>query len=182
MKKIIITEAQYKLYKEYKLFENDMNEVSDEVYSKIASEYSKSRITMDPRTNEQGKLLYKPTKQKGYHFKPKGLWYSIGTEWIDWVRSEMPEWEKDDAYLLEVDESRLLKLETVNDTLYFTKQYGDERGDTINWEEVGEDYGGIEIPEYLYDLRFKLNWYYPWDVASGCIWGEGILKNAKKLN
>ena len=27
----------------------------------------------------------------------------------------------------------------------------------------------------------EYSWYYPWDVASGCIWGRGAFKNAVEI-
>jgi hypothetical protein len=40
--------------------------------------------TITPRNVDQSKLA---------KWKPQGLWYAIGTEWIDWTRDNMPEWE-----------------------------------------------------------------------------------------
>jgi hypothetical protein len=41
----------------------------------------------------------------------------------------------------------------------------------INWKEIQEqEYNGIEICPYNWERRMSTNWYYPWDVASGCIW------------
>lgn len=43
---------------------------------------------------------------------------------------------------------------------------------------VAKDYDGIEIAPYQESLRYDLEWYYGWDVASGCIWNfEGIRLN-----
>ena len=35
-------------------------------------------------------------------WKPKGLWYSMGTEWIDWVSVEMPDWEDEYIYKIKL--------------------------------------------------------------------------------
>ena len=52
---------------------------------------------------------------------------------------------------------------------------------TINWKLVAEDYHGIEICPYLDKYRDKYIWYYPWDVASGCIWNNDTIKNYKLI-
>jgi len=52
----------------------------------------------------------------------------------------------------------------------------------IDWGRVAEDYSGIEIAPYLYEARMKHMWYYGWDVASGCIWGKGVVKNITKIS
>jgi len=46
-----------------------------------------------------------------------------------------------------------------------------KRGPAINWKEIQEqEYNGIEICPHNWERREELDWYYPWDVASGCIW------------
>ena len=44
---------------------------------------------------------------------------------------------------------------------------------SINWKKVQNDgFNGIEICPYLFDKRMDAQWYYGWDVASGCIWNK----------
>ena len=46
---------------------------------------------------------------------------------------------------------------------------------TNNFRNLTSKYNGIEICPYLWSKRMRSNWYYPWDVASGCIWdGRGL--------
>jgi len=60
----------------------------------------------------------------------------------------------------------------------FTRKFKEQNhysDDMINWEEVSKNWEGIEIVPYIWTARNILNWYYPWDVASGCIWNlDGI--------
>ena len=28
----------------------------------------------------------------------------------------------------------------------------------------------------------RVGWYYSWDVASGCIWGSGVIKKIERIN
>ena len=50
----------------------------------------------------------------------------------------------------------------------------------INWHKVSKNYGGIEICPYFISKR-TTRWYYPWDVASGCIWNSSIIKNTEVI-
>jgi hypothetical protein len=164
------------------LRENLLNEVSDDIYELIRSKYPDARITMEPRASLNGnKIIYSPVNQPSKPMaKPFGLWYAIGTEWIDWVKNNMPEWERDHAFVLDVDESRLLKINTYHDLQSFDEEFGIE-GYYIDWEKVSKRYGGIEIAPYIYNARYEMLWYYGWDVASGCIWGSNMIKNSKLI-
>lgn len=118
--------------------------------------------------------------------KPRGLWYGIGDEWLDWCKGEMPEWIKPHWYRLEVDESKLLILSKPSDIEKFTRRFGirdrntqyptSARMDTsIVWAKVAQKYAGIEINPYMWECRNEYVWYYGWDVASGCIWNDGAV-------
>lgn len=119
--------------------------------------------------------------------KPKGLWYGFGTEWVDWVRAEMPSWESDSIYELVIDDSKVLKLTDDSMIDEFTNIYGvrDNRFPDlvpkIRWQDVAEKYTGIEINPYSWEARANHSWYYGWDIASGCIWGANVLKGSRKL-
>ena len=119
--------------------------------------------------------------------KPKGLWYAIGSEWLDWVRSEMPHWEGKYLYDIDLGDSNILKLNSTLDLYDFTREYRVEDSDDnkwyfkgyyINWDEVRKKYDGIEIQPYIYEARHNIDtfWYYGWDVAGGCIWNLSNIK------
>jgi hypothetical protein len=121
-------------------------------------------------------------------FKPKGLWYGIGTSWIDWVRNEMPEWEKDNLFKLDIDESKIIKITNEDELLNFSNKFSKKHLNSsyitsIKWNEVSKEYGGIEITPYLHSMRRdnRVFWYYGWDVASGCIWRKDVIKGIKKI-
>ena len=136
---------------------------------------------------------FRPEKQRekpGY--KPEGLWYACGDEWIEWTKSEMPEWLKEYKYLYEISiTDRVLKIDTPEKFKDFESKYsasrnGDESGryseKFINWASVAKDYDGIEICPYMGQFRMgSSDWYYPWDVASGCIWSPGGIKDVKLI-
>ena len=138
--------------------------------------------------------------------KPRGLWYGIGTSWIDWVESEMPEWEGKFIYKLEINEPFILMLKNEEELNNFTVRFGryPEKDEayhqyvkrayaseqlsieqigpaiSIDWLEVSLLYAGIEISPYQWDSRSNLHWYYPWDVASGCLWNKKAIKQIKR--
>ena len=118
-------------------------------------------------------------------WKPIGLWYACGGEWIEWLESEMPEWLEDGKYLYEVRPNYsagglaagrygdyvggVLRLSTEEEVVEFSRTYSNF--EKVDWYEVSSIWDGIEICPYQDDLRLSMhNWYYPWDVASGCIW------------
>ena len=131
--------------------------------------------------------------------KPAGLWYAVGSEWIDWCQSEMPEWIGDKYYRIEVTD-KVLKIDTEPKFMDFMKEFAEmeppykfatmdhpmfinslRRDTMINWEKVAQQYSGIEIAPYRYDLRLEHMWYYGWDVASGCIWDKSGIKSLKRI-
>ena len=130
------------------------------------------------QNQEQG-INYKPISpnEQKINMKPKGLWYGIGNSWIDWVRTEMPEWETEQAYALSLNKSSMLTIRTYEELIEFDKQYSE--GEYINWMEVAKKYDGIEIAPYISRARFEILWYYGWDVASGCIWGPNVINDSQ---
>ena len=128
-----------------------------------------------------------PIEQRNRGPKPKGLWYAIGTEWIDWVRSEMPDWEGEYIYKVNLNPNKILFLESHDDIDKFTRKYKLEKdySDTdtfdINWEKVSSEYSGIEISPYQESARYEVFWYNGWDVASGCIWKKEGIKSIIKI-
>ena len=112
--------------------------------------------------------------------KPKGFWYGFGNEWIDWVRSEMPDWEGKYIYEVDIGNTNVLKIDTHFDLMKFHRKYAERkqiaRDDLLDWSEVAKEYDGIEINPYQWEARCQYMWYYGWDVASGCIWNLNNVK------
>ena len=123
--------------------------------------------------------------------KPRGVWYEVNNDWKDWCVHEMPRWIRErfnHEHHLEIDMTNVLVLRSKEDMYKFTKRFMGPRpydvwreSNYIDWEPVAEYYDGIEIPEYLMECRMdeNTNWYYSWDVASGCIWNTEIIKVVK---
>ena len=130
-------------------------------------------------------------------WKPEGLWYSCGTDWIDWSKAEDFGAASDYVYSLEVDLSSMLVISTPQQLDDFTKEYGvpdphlahldlSSKSDYfhyyIDWPRVSKEFRGIEICPYISSRRMTYMWYYGWDVASGCIWKPAAIKDFTLLN
>lgn len=174
-----------------KIFENavkkTMKEVDESLYYSIIMHHRHDRLTMTNRESLKGVPSQQMRKYKmEIGPKPNGLWYGIGTSWIDWVRSEMPGMERDYVYLLEVDESKMKIIKNYEELVEFENEYREynlpgTKLAYIDWRRVSEKYGGIEIAPYIWKARNTHFWYYGWDVASGCIWEDSVIKYSKKL-
>lgn len=157
---------------------HNLDEVNDEIYEYVKN-HPNERFIM----SEEDLINFKDQSEQDIDHKPNGLWYAIGSEWIDWVRSEMPEWEYDNVFSLELNDSQIKKISTFEELMDFNEQYKKNYHGfaMIDWRKVSKDYSGIEIAPYIWKARRKLNWYYTWDVASGCIWNRNGIKSIKKI-
>jgi hypothetical protein len=157
------------------------NSIPKEVISQI-NPTDRIHMTHDEKLTIQKKDLI-----QGDGWKPKGFWYSFGTEWVDWVRTEMPEWERPHLFKIDVDTTNILQLNNQSDFNEFVKKYGiNEKSswmNMINWDKVSKDYGGFEIPDYgeLYSLRYEYMWISSFDISSGCVWDLSLITNITKL-
>lgn len=146
-------------------------------------------------TNKQYKRFLKSHPHR-FEFKPGGLWYAIGSSWFEWCVGEDFGGTGKYVYEIELDpKANIIFLSTPDDVFSFSEKY--KRRDAfynqldnvlkkfssvfIDWARVMEDYDGIEVNPYLYELRLthNLTWYYGWDVPSGCIWRASA---KKKIN
>jgi hypothetical protein len=132
---------------------------------------------------------FRPAKQRekaGY--KPQGLWYACGDSWIEWTKSEQPDWLEKSKYLYEISTTpSILVIDTPEKFKAFEEEYvdngpnADKFSNWIDWVRVAKDYDGIEICPYRGDFREESDWYYTWDVASGCIWSPSGIKDVKLI-
>ncbi len=111
--------------------------------------------------------------------KPRGLWYSCGDGWKEWVQFEMPSLFNNYNHLYEItlNPERILFIsDNANFNMFQDKDGIQGRWEImIDWPAVSRDYAGIEICPYFPKKR-DISWYYPWDVASGCVWSkDGVL-------
>jgi len=149
----------------------DINDATDSISE--ANKYHMSKKPVDSVDDVSSQPSSSP--------KPTGFWYSCEHEWHDWVRLEMPNWEGDNYYDVQIDYSNVLVIDTYEKLLDFDAQYKNKEFG-INWQLVAQEYSGIEICPYQYKVRYKLMWYYGWDIASGCIWKRDAIKAIKKAD
>ncbi len=129
---------------------------------------------------------FRDTSQTGDpDMKPKGLWYSCGSEWDDFCQMGMPEWIDGAPYVykLQINPSNMLLIRTGEELMAFHEKY--EKNfygmSFIDWAAVAQQYDGIEICPYQMEYRYDLLWYHGWDVASGCIWRAGAFLSAEQI-
>lgn len=139
------------------------------------------KITMAKKDILPLRLPVKQTNRFNEMGKPCGIWYAFGTEWIDWVTNEMPEWMGTYFYKVETT-SAVLKISNDKEFDEFSKSYGGQSKFFMDYTKLSKIYAGIEINPHRHNKRRDYFWYMGWDVASGCIWNELALKNITRIN
>ena len=120
-------------------------------------------------------------------YKPDGLWYECkdgsAIDWLEFCKTGLTDGTSryDSSYDVILNDYEILFITNNHDFKKFEKMYGipnprypDET--KIDWPKVASHYDGIEICPYLYDMRRSSDWYYGWDVASGCVWNASGIK------
>jgi len=145
------------------------------------------RLPEDVKLHTSGKQVsHLSSFSQKADFKPKGLWYACGDEWIQWAINEnygFGDW----VYLVHIDMAKMLKLKNAAEVRDFSAEFEVPRNSSskseyyhfnIDWPKVAARYSGIEICPYVSSLRLEpeVAWYYGWDVASGCVWDPSALK------
>lgn len=163
------------------LREGLLSEITEEAYELLKTKYKNSRVIM----SKEEQITFRESTDQRIGRKPTGLWYGIGSSWIDWIRSEMPEWEKDYTHILNADLSNMKVIRNYEQLLEFHNEYHVSDGygtNTIDWNKVAQKYSGIEIAPFIRNYNSDIDWYYTWDVASGCIWKSNAIIDITKLN
>jgi hypothetical protein len=117
--------------------------------------------------------------------KPKGFWYAFGDAWLEYVKynDEYRAGSYAAYYLADVGGCKLLKMSKYKELVEFTQEftYDDDNPYYINWNKVKKKYDGIEINPHVSQAAKDeaTQWYYGWDVASGCVWRPKKLKLEK---
>lgn len=137
------------------------------------------RIIMTDSESISFKNVKQDKVSRSFRPKPRGLWYAVGVDWIGWVRSEMPEWEQEHLFKVELG-SKIIKVNNRADVEKFEHEFGvgTDFGMMIDWEAVAKKYNGIELIHYN---DFSHFWTYGWDVRSGCIWNKSGIKKITKI-
>jgi hypothetical protein len=163
------------------LRETLLKEISEEAYKLLKTKFNDSRVIM----SKEEEITFKNSPNQENRRKPIGLWYGIGSSWVDWIRYNQPSWEKDFIHIVDVDLSKMKVIRNNKQLIEFHNEYfiKDEfGGNKIDWGKVAEKYSGIEISPFIVRYYSEIDWYYGWDVSSGCIWNSDAIKDIKKLN
>lgn len=51
----------------------------------------------------------------------------------------------------------------------------------VDWPGVAARWQGIIIAPHINTMRFRLEWYYSWDCASGCIWDAAAVASITRV-
>lgn len=112
------------------------------------------------------------------HFKPRGLWLSRGSAWLEWGDENGFGVSENYVYKVELrTEPNLLELNSYEDLVELNKKYA-------SWQDVSRDYNGVLVANYgevrkrvlfKYDWCAKpagigYLWYLGLDVPCACIW------------
>jgi hypothetical protein len=182
-----------------KIDELELEHLDDQI-NKITKQikelYHDNKIDPTDRihTSNDPNLVFKdvPLYEQRIDSKPVGLWYSFGKQWFDYAKREDFRLTKY-TYKLNITDCNILTIDNVEKFEDFEKKYGYAKfyGNIISknyeiiidWAKVASDYDGIEIynpkdytaledlPNSSHIQKFG-NWYYYWDIGSGCIWKQ----------
>ena len=144
-------------------------------------------MTLEHYTAEPLVLDRTRAYKQSAHYKPRGFWVSVKGEddWPTWCRQENFAWSRlEVCQEVKVSETaNILVLDDVSKIVRFNRKYKapmlPKMTRYIDWERVAKDCDGIIIAPYQWSIRMNddLFWYYPWDVASGCIWNLNAIES-----
>jgi len=155
------------------------------------------------------KIINDMIQNNDFKYKPQGFWYSPDNTWLENHYGLENLYDNDGLfkYKIEVqytninkpDINKVLKIDNINDFDKFTFKYGKAIDQTrqfpkigINWFDVSNDFGGIEIIPFpskrttfdkmsksikeKYTKKLKVTneetilWISSFEIASGCVW------------
>ncbi len=148
----------------------------------IFSHYSKTPV---------GTLELKMQRSDPHNIKPDRLWVSIDGEddWSEWCQLNDYDGCGPYHYRVHLDLHDVLVLDTFQAVRDFDARWGKRslgiqlRLGTIDWRPVADEYTGIIIAPYQWELRMDLDlyWYNGWDCASECIWDPAAVIGLEQM-
>jgi hypothetical protein len=122
-----------------------------------------------------------PIAKQEIYFKPTGLWVSVDgpADWKGWCLNEGFALDKltHASRILLHKGANILRIRNASDLDTLTEQYG-LGSYRMDWPKIATQHHGIIIAPYLWGRRLYpgVDWYYPWDCASGCIWNAAAVR------
>lgn len=145
--------------------------------------YGDSRIVFTNKEEIDNINIKQTEKSPTINRKPKGLWYSLGNEWADFLKFDAANWASSysSVFVLDLNFRKILKIDTPEKLIVFDKNHsrGDDYVDWAVLQRLG--YSGVEIIPYRGESRYSMSWYNGWDVASGCIWNSDCIIKSTKI-
>lgn len=136
--------------------------------------------------------FWEKTYLQSNDLKPNGFWFSIGDEWVDWCKSEMPHWVEEHDYSLQLGTiDRIFIISSVEDAILLDMNYSIDKSyrRRIDWQRLARHADGIIVLNY-HEIKAELRqrgtllnfmFFAAWDVSSGCIWNLNAIKSIEKL-
>ena len=122
--------------------------------------------------------------------KPKGLWYSFGRAWTEFLFDDTESWSTQrliqitHIYELDLDFKKVCEVCNKKDFDDFEDKVSIRNKSYINWSKVSRHWSGIDV-RYCRDKAIYGDdwspWYNDWDVSSGCIWNRDAIRSIKLL-
>jgi len=166
--------------------ERDFKEVTFEELIPLIGSNINNKIHMSSDEISNGFYAPEDVSSNASIGKPAGLWYACGNDWIDWAVSN--DWGRGMyIYQIYINEGNMAMIRTKDGILNFNRKFQANphkypyAGSRIDWDIVANAHSGIEICPYIGSVRMSsiVDWYYSWDVASGCIWDPSAITGIK---
>lgn len=141
-------------------------------------------------------------------FKPKGLWFAHGSEWLQHMK-KTSFWMSKYNYLYEIqlNKDRICHINSLRELQEFSNTFGVESDNgmyfegvniktLIDWKTAIKRLGvdGIVISPNIKKIFYKqvsttsisdffgnCEWYVTWDIASGAVWHKKSIKSVKLI-
>lgn len=127
-------------------------------------------------------------------WKPQGLWYSFGNEWLEhlsmcielgekWAKKRLKIYKF--VYQIDIHDEHILHLRTKKRIKEFTDRNGIwvpthsrkyEYPYLINWRDFASRWYGVEMDLSQRKWELDFLWLSKWDIISGCIFDNRAIK------
>ena len=150
---------------------------------------------LNETTSQLGPQLYTPhPKNLDESMKPEAaLWTSTASggntgytsAWVEWAKSEMPQWVGHSGFLYDVSPSaRILTINSDRDAMRVANKYGMNTTDIMDlfmympWKKIAKDYDAIH---HVPSNRGADLFMHSWDVESTAWFNTKMLLNKRKV-
>lgn len=119
----------------------------------------------------------------------KRQWAGYGTTWFDWVRAAMPEWLSSKFYVLNIDYSKIIRINSKESLEQFSNKWilnpETPKDKAIKYDELYKSgYHGVDFKPYNRSWAKYgeiTEWYRSVDMDSIVIINKAAIKNTKLL-